>query len=143
VVLIQNWVTWNTGMAGADENKVVDERAATLSRLDVPAGIRCRGLKVKEFIRGATSDWRVYWTTDGRFDQRRLGCSEGLAFAGMWPKEFPPGWLQPERMAVWEQSEDQTKDQEFLHVSLDNEATWDRIPLADGEPHVSVVRELG
>jgi len=73
----------------------VGERAATLSPLDVPAGIRYCGLNVKEFIWGATSDWRPYWTTNGRFDQRRLDCSEGLDFTGMSPDEFQPGLLQP------------------------------------------------
>ena len=52
----------------------------------MPAGIRYCGLNVKEFIWGATSDWRPYWTTNGRFDQRRLDCSEGLDFTGMSPQ---------------------------------------------------------
>ena len=44
---------------------------------------------------------------------------------------------------VWEQSDDQTKDQVFLHVSLDSGATWERVPLADGESPAAVLRGLG
>ncbi len=144
VVVIDDWGGWNGGMAGMEEIYVVDDRAGTLDRLDVPAGARYWGPNVNDFIWGVSDDCRVFWARDGDFDNQRLDCSPTLGFTAMPPAdEFPPGWLQPGRMVLWEQSDVPGQNDQYLHVSLDSGATWERFPLADGESAAAVLQQAG
>lgn len=143
VVVIPDWSAWNGGMAGMEDAYLIDAGAATLQPLDAPDGVRYWAPNVDEFIWGVSDDCRVFWAAGGEFDHRRLDCSPALDFTGMpRAEEFPPGWLQPGRMVLWEQSDDPGKDDQFLHVSLDGGASWERIPVADGAT-AAVLRELG
>ena len=144
VVVIPDWSGWNGGMAGMEDVYLVDAGAATLRPVDSPEGVRYWAPNVDEFIWGVSDDCRVFWATGGGFRHQRLDCSSSLEFTGLpAADEFPPGWLQPGRMVLWEQSDDPGMVDEFLHVSLDSGATWARIPLADGESAAAVLRELG
>ena len=134
VVLIEDY----NGL-GLDSGRphLIDDRAGTVRPLDVPAAVRYWGPNVGEFLWGVTDDCRVYWATDGTFEERRLDCAGDAVYTFL--EEFPPGWLQPGRMAAVEET---SGGSFFVHVSLNSGATWQRIPVADGETAADVLRRL-
>lgn len=144
VVVIDDWSGWNAGMAGVEELYLVDDRAGTLRPLDAPADVRYWGPNVDEFLWGVTDDCRVFWATNGTFEEHQLDCSDGQDFTyGISADEFPSEWLQPGRMAVVEQSDGRREDQSFVHVSLDYGESWQRFPVGDGETTIDVLQQLG
>jgi hypothetical protein len=131
-------------MAGSDDLYLVDDAAGTIQGLDAPAQVRYWGPNVDEFLWGVTDDCRVYWATAGTFNERRLDCADGGDFSyGIYADELPPGWLRPGRMVAGEQADGRREDQNFLHVSLDSGATWQRIPIGSEDTIAGVLRRLG
>jgi hypothetical protein len=144
VVVIDDWSLWNVGMAGVEDLYVVDDRAGTLRPLDAPADVRYWGPNVDEFLWGVADDCRIFWATNGTFEEHQLDCSDGQDFTyGISADEFPSEWLQPGRMAVLEQTDGRREDQTFVHVSLDYGASWQRFPVGDGETTIEVLQQLG
>lgn len=134
----------NRRMAGSDSLYLVDDAARTIQRLDAPDEVRYWGPNVDEFLWGVTAGCQVFWATAGTFEERQLPCSDGLDFSyGIYADEFPPGWLQPGRMAFVERSDGRQRNQNFVHVSLDGGATWQRIPKKDGATIADVLQPLG
>jgi hypothetical protein len=142
VVVIDDWTGWNVGLAGSEDLYLVDEGAATLRPVDVPKAVRYWGPNLDQFLWGATDDCRVFWATGGNFEKRRLDCADGLDFtSGLNTDEFPPGWLQPGRMAVVEQFDPGNRT--AVHVSLDGGTTWQRVPVTGQRSPTDVLRQLG
>lgn len=121
-------------LVGTGRVFLVDDRAGTLRPLDVPEEIRYWGSNVDEFLWGVADDCRVFWAVGGTMRAHELDCAKDLDFTyGISPDEFPPGWLQPGRMAVGEQRGGQGEIRNFVHASLDGGATWQRIPVRDDD----------
>ena len=136
VILIDAYDGWGLD---SGEPYFIDDRAGTLRPLDVPKEVRYWGPNVDEFLWGITEDCRLVWATNGTFEERRLDCAGSRDYD--WLEEFPPGWLQPGRMAVVEET-DAPAAATFVHVSLDTGATWQRIPVTDGETVADVLQRL-
>lgn len=137
VVLIDRY---NSLLAGSEEVYLIDEGAGTLRPLDVPPDVRYWGPNVDEFLWGVTDDCRVFWASNGTFEERQLDCAESLDFTDM-DGEFPDGWLRPGRMAVTEHFD--PGNRMAVHVSLDYGVTWQRFTAADGETPDDILRQLG
>ena len=97
-------------------------------------------------------DCTVHWGTGefygdaGSYTQHQLDCGEGFDgafgeddFTYLRENIFPSGWLVPGRMAVIENSDGRL----FLHVSLDQGVSWQRIPVNDETAIPDTLRQLG
>lgn len=133
LLLIQDLDVYRRGMIGADGPQeppyLVDDRAGTLQRLDVPAEIKWWGPNVDEFLWGGNGCRAIWQQPDGSFDHHDVDCqySAGHTDPGWnWGDGFAE-WLEPGRMALVEWSED--GGPLVVHASLDRGATWHRIEV--------------
>jgi hypothetical protein len=88
-----------------------------------------------------------FWGDGGTFKEHRLACADG--FHNGWGQNddqtyladdmFPEGWLRPGRMAAVEQNDGHL----FVHVTLDQGESWQRIPVSDEDAIPDVLRQLG
>lgn len=87
-----------------------------------------------------------FWGDGGTFTKDELACADG--FDGAWGEDdftyltddmFPAGWLGPGRMAAVENSGGHL----FLHVTLDQGESWQRIPVSDEAAIPDTLRQLG
>ena len=87
-----------------------------------------------------------FWGDGGTLTEYELDCADG--FDGAWgeddftylsPTMFPAGWLGPGRMAAVEDSDGQL----FLHVTLDQGESWQRIPVSDESAIPATLRQFG
>jgi hypothetical protein len=87
-----------------------------------------------------------YYGDGGTFERHQLDCAAG--FDSTWGEDdftyltddmFPAGWLQPGRMAAIENSDGQL----FLHVTLDQGDSWERIPVDEEAAIPDTLRQLG
>lgn len=83
---------------------------------------------------------------NGTFTEHELDCADGFDgafgeddFTYLTPMMFPPGWLKPGRMAAVEDSDGHL----FLHVTLDQGESWQRIPIGDEAAIPATLRQLG
>jgi hypothetical protein len=128
-VVVNDFIGWSVGMAGAEDLAFINVRAGTMQPVSAPEDVRYWGPNVTEFLWGVTDDCRAFWATAGRFSERRLDCSTRADFTYLDDESLPAGWLQPGRMVVIEQSDAERPDEMFVHVSLDRGTTWQRIPV--------------
>ena len=140
VVLVQELAVYRRGMLGPDGTTgehpyLLDDRAGTLRRLELPAGVKWWGSNVDEFLWGGNGCRIVWQQPDGGFERQDLECTDGAfphspAFSWIgWDDE----WLEPGRMALAEYTD--TGDglvPLFLHVSLDRGASWQRVRVDEG-----------
>lgn len=134
VLLIQNLDVYRRGSVGADGPEeppyLVDDRAGTLQRLDVPEEIKWWGPNVDEFLWGGNGCRVIWQQPDGSFDHHDEDCQfpVGHTDPGLnWGDGFAD-WLEPGRMALVEWGE--SGGPLVVHASLDRGATWDRIEVA-------------
>lgn len=134
VILIQDLDVYRSGMVGPDGPQehlyLVDDEAATLRPLEVPAEVEWWGPNVDEFLWGG-SGCRVIWQEpDGTFDQHDTDCrdSQGYTNPGWNAAEAIAGWLQPGRMVIVEWGDGAPR---VVHASLDRGATWERAEIED------------
>jgi hypothetical protein len=150
---------------------VVDENEGTVRVLDMPQNIDMRrtwGPNPDEFLWFVTFSCDVYlWTSSGTFETRRGGCA-GSFDPGHYQTDesgnqtddfgnqgngditwvngdwFPNGWLEPGRMAFLERNFlGRNESRLTLHVTLDQGATWRRIPVSDEAAIPDALRQLG
>ena len=141
VFVIDDFGSWNIGMDGAEDTYLIDERAGTLRPLDVPdEAVRYWGPNVNTFLWGVTDDCRVFWQTAGTLEHRRFNCQQGSDFTSMQDDWFPPGWLQPGRMAVAEQHD--PGNRMVIHVSLDSGNTWQQIPVTGEDTIADTLQQI-
>jgi hypothetical protein len=138
---------------------VVDENHGAVRALDVPKNVdqrRTWGPNLDESLWFVTYDCDVrVWTSEGRFERRGVDCTSGFNpghyqtdangditdefgnpgsgdltwVNGDW---FPDGWLRPGRMAFLERNFLGRDDSRLtLHVTLDQGATWQTLPVRD------------
>lgn len=150
---------------------VVDENEGTVRVLDMPQNIDMRrtwGPNLDEFLWFVTFNCDVhFWASNGTFETRQPGCTGGFDpghyqtdesgdqtddfgdpgngditwVNGDW---FPDAWLEPGRMAFLERNFLGPSDARLtLHVTLDQGATWQRIPVSDEAAIPDTLRQLG
>jgi hypothetical protein len=134
VMLVQDLGVYRRGSFGPEGPQEhpysVDPLAGTLRRLDVPEEIEWWGPNVSELLWGGTG-CRVTWQApDGTFEHHDVECLHGEAGHSdpgwNWP-DFV-GWLEPDRMALVEWSNDGAPL--VVHASLDRGDTWGRVEVA-------------
>jgi hypothetical protein len=171
VVLINHYdIDPDSDSMASQKVLVVDENERTVRALDMPTidGRRTWGPNLDEFLWLVTFSCDVhFWTSDGTFEFRDPGCTDGFdpghyqtdesgnttdVFGnpgsgditwvnGDW---FPDGWLEPGRMAFLERNFLGRDDARLtLHVTLDQGATWQRIPVSDEAAIPDALRQLG
>jgi hypothetical protein len=129
---------------------------------------RTWGQNLDEFLWFVTFNCDVhFWTSNGTFETRQPGCTGGFDpghyqtdesgnqtddfgnpgngditwVNGDW---FPDAWLEPGRMAFLERNFFGPNDGRLtLHVTLDQGATWQRIPVSDEAAIPGILRQLG
>ena len=97
-------------------------------------------------------DCTVHWGTGefygdgGSYTEHELECGDGFNgafgeqdFTYLRENMFPAGWLRPGRMAAIENNDGRL----FLHVSLDQGESWQRIPVNDEAAIPDTLRQLG
>ena len=119
---------------------VVDDRARTLRPLDVPDDqIRTWGT-YSELLLGTGYDCSITLVTADGLRERELDCTDGgeLSQIDDVPRWVPAGWMRRGRMAVTELVDGHRNGASnwhfFIHASLDDGATWQRIPIGNGDP---------
>ena len=138
VVVIDRAEYEGEGIAAIQFAFRLDERAGTLQRLDVPRNDlrmvgNSWGPNTNEALWFVQSiDCRVDRIVDGTVESHQV-CGDD--FKGHWYDSLvsvdadwiPDGWLTPDRMVVLQESGGELT----LHVSLDQGATWNHIPVSD------------
>jgi hypothetical protein len=97
-------------------------------------------------------DCTVHWGSGefygdgGTFNEHQLACADGFDgsfgendFTYLTDDMFPVGWLRPGRMAAIENSDGRL----FVHVTLDQGESWQRIPVHDEAAIPDTLRQLG
>jgi hypothetical protein len=150
---------------------VVNEYDGTVRGLDMPQNIDMRhtwGPNLDESLWFVTFNCDVhFWSSKGTLESRDPGCTSGFDpgqyktdeagnvtddfgnpgngditwVNGDW---FPDGWLEPGRMAFLERNFIGRNDAHLtLHVTLDQGATWRRIPVSNETAIPAALRQLG
>lgn len=133
LLIIQDLDVYRRGSFGADGPEehpyLVDDRAGTLQRLDVPEEIKWWGPNVDEFLWGGNSCRAIWQQPDGSFDHHDVDCQSPMGHTDPgwnWGKGFAD-WLEPGRMALVEW--DENGGPLVVHASLDFGASWERIEV--------------
>ena len=150
---------------------VVDENRRVVRALDMPQNIDLRrtwGPNVDQSLWFVSFSCDIhFWTSNGNFESREPGCTDGFS-AGHYRTDqsgnttdefgnpgngditwvngdwFPDGWLRPGRMAFLERHYLGRNDSRLtLHVTLDQAATWQEIPVSDEAAIPGTLRRLG